>query len=190
MKTGVVRNFGIAYGRSARAIALAVKAQTGSKEPLDAIVPGVAASVEGWKTKAYPVAWNWLVEHQQMVYSPGYVENAWGRRRYFHLRPCEKSPSSEREAGNFPIQSCCADSVQIAMDRLKQFQKEADFPFLLQNQIHDALMIECPRDCIDKAKEVLHRAMSEIDIPIPGTSKTFRLDVDIDVYERWGVKMK
>lgn len=183
-------NFGIAYGRGGRAIALAVKAQTGSKEPLDAIVPGVNASVEGWKTKAYPVAWRWLVEHQQMIYDPGYVENPWGRRRYFHLRPGEKNASMEREAGNFCIQSCCADSVQIAMGRLKKFQQEADFPFRLQNQIHDALMVECPRDCVEQAKDVLRKSMSEIDIPIPGTDKTFRLGVDIDVYERWGVKMK
>jgi DNA polymerase I-like protein with 3'-5' exonuclease and polymerase domains len=190
VKTRVVSNFGIAYGRGGRAIALAVKAQTGSKEPLDAIVPGVNASVEGWKTKAYPVAWRWLVEHQQMIYDPGYVENPWGRRRYFHLRPGEKNASMEREAGNFCIQSCCADSVQIAMGRLKKFQQEADFPFRLQNQIHDALMVECPRDCIEQAKDVLRKSMSEIDIPIPGTDKTFRLGVDIDVYERWGVKMK
>lgn len=183
-------NFGIAYGRGARAIALAVKAQTGTKDPLDAIIPGVAASVEGWKTKAYPTAWKWLVEHQQMIYDPGYVENPWGRRRYFHLRPGEKNASMEREAGNFPIQSCCADSVQIAMGRLKKFQQEVIFPFRLQNQIHDALMVECPRDCIEQAKDVLRKSMSEIDIPIPGTDKTFRLGVDIDVYERWGVKMK
>jgi len=183
-------NFGIAYGRGARAISLAVKAQTGSKEPLDAIIPGVAASVEGWKTKAYPVAWKWLVDHQQMIYDPGYVENPWGRRKYVYLRNGEKSPSLEREAGNFPIQSCCADSVQIAMGKLLDFKETAGFPFRIQNQIHDALMIETPREHIEEAKEVLRKSMSEIDIPIPGTSKTFRLGVDIDVYERWGVKMK
>lgn len=190
MKTGVVRNFGIAYGRGARAIALAVKAQTGTKDPLEAIIPGVAESIEGWKTKAYPVAWKWLVAHQQMAYNPGYVENPWGRRRYFHIRPGERNASMEREAGNFCIQSCCADTVQIAMVKLKELQASADFPFRLQNQIHDALMIETPRDCVDKAKQVLHAAMSEIDIPIPGTDKTFRLGTDIDVYERWGVKLK
>ena len=183
-------NFGIAYGRGARAIALAVKAQTGSKEPLDAIIPGIAASIEGWKTKAYPTAWQWLVRHQQMIYDPGYVENAWGRRRYFHLRKGERNASMEREAGNFGIQSCCADSVQIAMGKLLEFKDTAGFPFRIQNQIHDALMVETPREHIEDAKNVLRKAMSEIDIPIPDTDKTFRLGVDIDVYERWGVKMK
>lgn len=183
-------NFGIAYGRGAHAIALAIKATTGSKEPLEALVPVVAASIDGWKTKAYPTAWRWLVRHQQMVYDPGYVENPWGRRKYVYLRKGERNASLEREAGNFPIQSTCSDSIQIAMGKLKQMQTEVDFPFILQNQIHDALMIEVPKDCIDKGKKVLHDAMSGIDIPIPGTNKSFRLAIDIDVYERWGVKMK
>ena len=183
-------NFGIAYGRGAHAIALAIKATTGSKEPLEALVPVVAASIDGWKTKAYPTAWQWLVRHQQMVYDPGYVENPWGRRKYVYLRKGERNASLEREAGNFPIQSTCSDSIQIAMGKLKQMQAEVDFPFILQNQIHDALMIEVPKDCIDKGKKVLHDAMSGIDIPIPGTDKSFRLAIDVDVYERWGVKMK
>ena len=183
-------NFGIAYGRGAHAIALAIKATTGSKEPLDSLVPVVAASIDGWKTKAYPTAWQWLVRHQQMVYDPGYVENPWGRRKYVYLRKGEHNASLEREAGNFPIQSTCSDSLQIAMGKLKQMQSEVDFPFILQNQIHDALMIEVPKDCIDKGKKVLHDAMSGIDIPIPGTDKSFRLAIDSDVYERWGVKMK
>jgi hypothetical protein len=31
--------------------------------------------------------------------------------------------------------------------------------------------------------------LAGIDIPIPGTGSSFRLGIDIDVYERWGVKM-
>ena len=99
--------------------------------------------------------------------------------------PGIKSPDD-----NMLIQSCCADSVQIAMGKLLDFKRTAGFPFRIQNQIHDALMIETPREHIEDAKEVLRKSMSEIDIPIPGTDKTFRLGVDIDVYERWGVKMK
>lgn len=95
-------NFGICYGRGARAIALAVKAQTGTDESLDSMVPVIQKSIDGWKTNAYPVAWQWLVRHQQMAYDPGYVENAWGRRKYVYLRNGEKNASIERECGNFP----------------------------------------------------------------------------------------
>lgn len=183
-------NFGIAYGRGAAAISLQVKAQTGDARPLDEIQPGIAQSLRSWKTVSYPQAWTWLVGQQQRAYDPGWVENPFGRRKWAHLRPRERKASMEREFGNFPIQSTVSDAVQIAMGRMLDYMKDSPFPFRLQNQIHDAVMIETPIEHIQDAKDMFQATLAGIDIPIPGTGRSFRLGIDIDVYERWGVKMK
>ena len=62
--------------------------------------------------------------------------------------------------------------------------------FRLQNQIHDALMLEVPEEELDETKRVLTWAMSEIDIPTYVPGGTFRLACDIDEYVRWGEKRK
>lgn len=183
-------NFGIAYGRGARAIALQVKAQTGDPRRLEDIEPGIAKSLKSWKEVSYPQAWEWLVEQQRKAYDPGWIENPFGRRKWAHLYPRETNKAREREFGNFPIQSTVSDAVQIAMGRMLDFMKGSPFPFRIQNQIHDAVMIETPVECIGQAKDMFQRTLAGIDIPVPGTVKTFRLGIDIDVYERWGVKMK
>ena len=176
-------------GRGSNAIALQVKAQTGDPRPIDEIEPGIAVSLKSWKTVSYPQAWKWLLEQQQKVYNPGYVENPFGRRKWAHLKKGERKASVEREASNFPIQSTVSDAVQIAMGRMLAELDNAGFPFRIQNQIHDAVMIETPVGHIQDAKDMFQRTLAGIDIPIPGTSESFRLGIDIDVYERWGVKM-
>lgn len=183
-------NFGIAYGRGAKAIALQVKAQTGDPRPVDEIVPGIALSLKSWKEVSYPQAWNWLLDQQQLVYDPGWIENPFGRRKWAHLRKNERNAAREREFGNFPIQSTVSDAVQIAMGRMLAFMRDSPFPFRLQNQIHDAVMVETPVEHIQDAKDMFQATLAGIDIPIPGTDRSFRLGIDIDVYERWGVKMK
>ena len=182
-------NFGIAYGRGAKAIALQVKAQTGDPRPVDEIEPGIAVSLKSWKTVSYPQAWNWLLDQQKKVYNPGWIENPFGRRKWAHLHKYEKNAAREREFGNFPIQSTVSDAVQIAMDKMLRFMHNSPFPFRLQNQIHDAVMIETPIEHIQDAKDMFQSTLAGIDIPIPGTGSSFRLGIDIDVYERWGVKM-
>lgn len=167
-----------------------IKALTGDPRSLDEIEPGIAAALRAWKTVTFPTAWNWLVEQQQKAYNPGWIENPFGHRKWAHLRKGEKSAALEREFGNLPIQSTVSSVVQIAMGKMLDFMKDSPFPFKLQNQIHDAVMIETPVECIDQAKDMFQRTLAGIDIPIPGTGKSFRLGIDIDVYERWGVKMK
>ena len=76
------------------------------------------------------------------------------------------------------------------MDKMLRFMDNSPFPFRLQNQIHDAVMIETPIEHIQDAKNMFQSTLAGIDIPIPGTDRSFRLGIDIDVYERWGVKMK
>lgn len=142
-----------------------------------------------WKTVAYPTTWAWLQSCAQCVYDPGYLRNPWGRMKMAKIYKGEKRADLERQFSNFPIQSTVADSVQIAMDKMRQYRDNTGLEFVLQNQIHDAVMVECPLESVPAVKEMFQATMAAIDIPIPGTSKTFRLGVDMDVYERWGKKM-
>jgi uncharacterized membrane protein len=154
----------------------------------------IAAEIEEvlrkWKTVAYPTTWAWLQSCAQCVYDPGYLRNPWGRLKVAKIYKGERRADLERQFSNFPIQSTVADTVQIAMDKMRQYRDNTGLEFILQNQIHDAVMVECPLENVPAVKEMFHATMAAIDIPIPGSSKSFRLGVDIDVYERWGKKMK
>lgn len=177
-------------GRGAKAIALQIKAETGDRRSLDEIANEVAKVLENWKTVAFPTCWNTLKEWSNLLYTQGYIENPWGMRKYGYIRSGSKDASLERQFQNYNIQSTVSGTVQIAMDKMKTYIVSRDLPFLLQNQIHDAVMVECPIDMVDECKKMFEDTMASIDIPIPGTDKSFRLAIDIDVYERWGVKMK
>lgn len=95
-------NFGIPYGRGAKACALMIKAETGMETPLKEIENQCAQMIEAWKTVTFPTAWRYLEGCQQAVYDPGYVVNPWGFRKTFNVRPGEIRKDFEREAGNFP----------------------------------------------------------------------------------------
>lgn len=182
-------NFGIPYGRSARPIALQIKAETGDRRSLEEIAAEVAKVLENWKTKAFPVCWRTLQHWASLLYTQGYVENPWGLRKTGYIRPGERDPSLERQFQNFPIQSTVSSTMHIAMDQIRTYIIRNELPFKMQNQIHDAIMIECPVEYIDECKKMFKSTMAGIHIPLPD-KKWFTLDVDIDVYERWGVKMK
>ena len=186
--SGKAISFGVPYGRGAVALAMQRKAETGDPRPIDEIAAECAKMLTSWKTELFPTCWNELTRWKDLLYTQGYVENPWGRRKYGYVRKNERDPSLERQFGNFPIQSTVADTVQIAMDQMRTYILERDLPFVLQNQIHDAVMIECPIDYVDECKKMFRETMAGIRIPLPGR-RWFTLDVDIDVYERWGVKM-
>ena len=181
-------NFGVMYGRGSRAISMQIKADTGDPRSIDEIDAVTSVGLANWKKVAYPQLWTTLQGWGQLLYSQGYVENPWGMRKYGYVRPGEKNASLERQFSNFPIQSTVSGTVQIAMDQMRTYIESHSLPFRIQNQIHDAVMIECPVDCIDECKKMFQETMAGIRIPLPG-GRWFTLDVDIDVYERWGVKM-
>ena len=183
-------NFSIMYGIGAASLALRIKSTTKDPRPLAVITAEMQRVLDAWKTKSFPVAWNTLEGWKRLVYEQGYIDNAWGMRKWTPVRPGDRNAGYEREAANFCIQSLVSGTIQIATERLLGKRSELGLHFKLQNQIHDALMLEVPVDEIDITKKTMHWAMSEIDIPIYNTGKTFRLGSDTDLYSRWGEKMK
>lgn len=187
--SGKAISFGVPYGRGASALALQIKAETGDTRTLDEITAEASKMLNAWKTELFPTCWAELTRWRELVYTQGWIENPWGMRKTAHIRPGERDPALERQFGNYPIQSTVAGTVQIAMGQMKKYIVDRGLPFKIQNQIHDAVMIECPLDMADECKRMFKETMAGIHIPLPG-GRWFSLDIDLDVYERWGVKMK
>jgi DNA polymerase I-like protein with 3'-5' exonuclease and polymerase domains len=79
--------------------------------------------------------------------------------------------------------------MQIALHLVDKLRKERGLKFKIQNQIHDAIMLELPEEEIEACKQIMHETMGGIQIPT-GRGDTFTLGVDIDLYSRWGEKIK
>jgi len=178
-------------GRSGGAIALQVKAETGTDRSVDDLAIELNQMVQTWKEKTYPTAWQYLLGCARQVYDPGYLYNPWGRKRRFPLiNKSERRADLERQAFNFRVQSTVADTAQIAMDLIERYRGTNGLKFRIQNQVHDAIMLEVPKEEITICKNMFHEVMGKIDIPVGGTLGTLRLAVDVDVFTRWGEKVK
>lgn len=182
-------NFGIPYGRGAKACALMIKAETGTPTPLRELENQCERMIDAWKNVTFPTAWAYLEGCHRAVYDPGYVENPWGFRKTFHVRKGEVRRDFEREAGNLPIQSTVAQTVNIAADLIRRYRREHGMKFRLQNQIHDAIMLELPIEEREECEKMFNETMAAVKIPL-GNGRYFQLGCDIDLYERWGKKYK
>lgn len=176
-------SFGVPYGRGAQAIATQIFAETGN----EIAVEDVQKSIVGWKT-TYNKAWTYLEACQNKAVDPGYIESPLGRRRYFpRVHDQEMIAAFKRECGNFTIQNVVADTIRLACARL--LDNRGGLKFNVVNQIHDALLLEVPFEEIDETRILGVEAMSAIGIPLPSGGK-LNLGVDVEVYERWGEKLK
>jgi len=183
-------NFGILYGRGGRDTAIQVKAETGAAESIDVLAAQLDQVIKTWKEVEYPVAWAFIESCMAKVYDPGFIRNPFGRiRRAPFLLRGQRDAGAERNFANFPIQSTVSDAVQLAMDKMQAWRVEHGMHFEIQNQIHDAVMLHVPKDEIEVTKYMFHHTLGDIHIPL-GPDRFFTLGVDIDVYERWGQKVK
>jgi len=176
-------NFGIPYGRGAGAIAMQVNATTG----LGVTKEEIQIGLDGWKS-TYKVAWACMVRYQTDANTLGYVESPWGRRRHFRKATNRaEEGANAREAANFPIQSTVADTMAIAADRLSNIRQREGLSFRLFNQVHDAFLFALPEGEVEATTKAIHEGMGGIDIPMP-SGKPLRLEIDVDVFTRWGEK--
>jgi DNA polymerase-1 len=173
-------NFGILYGRGAAAIATQIKSETG----LDVTEEEIQKGIDGWK-RTYARAWAFMMECADQAIDQGYVENAWGRRRYFD-RPENngQEAASRREGSNHPIQGTVADTMIIACDEIIKARNAGGYKFKLVNQVHDALIYNVPEEEVEDAKKIIIDGMYGVGIPIPN-SDPLHIGVDLDVYNKW-----
>lgn len=118
---------------------------------------------------------------RRLAAEQGYVETLLGRRRYF---PALKSLSDrnqrnreEREAINAPIQGTAADIMKIAMIRLPPALEEARLGGRMILQVHDELVLECPRQELTRTAAIVQQVMGE----------AYTLSVPLLTEARWGL---
>ncbi len=92
----------------------------------------------------------------------GYTVTVSGRRRPIpELSAKNKNLQAfgERVAMNSPIQGSAADVIKIAMINVHNALERAGIDAKLILQVHDELIIECNKNCIDEAAAILKREM-------------------------------
>ncbi len=120
----------------------------------------------------------------QKAHDDGFVETLFGRRRW---TPDVKSSNfavrnaAERAAANMPIQGTEADLMKLAMIKVQQLL-DRDYPTARQIlQIHDSILVECPRTETKAIAALLVDAMEQV-YPKLGV----RLRVDVKIGAHWG----
>lgn len=186
--------FGIAYGRGAKAIALAAKEQgvyvtvDEAQQVIDtifAMYPGLIPFFDECKKRATEDKW---------------LCHCFGRfRRFPYAADYKLEGEFERQAMNFPIQGMIASAVSRAIAYLKDYKDQGDDPnlFRILLQIHDALLVEVPYEHVEfVAQEVLPWAMREM-VPIypsrldgtPTGDGPYFLGIEADAMRHWGEKL-
>lgn len=163
-------NFGVLYGMSIHGLTAAAKMTFAEAKAFIDEYNKVRSKLMDYTKSVIKLA------HEQ-----GYVETVYGRRRptpdvnssNFVVRQ-----AAERAAANMPIQGTEADLMKKAMvlidDKIAGLGEQ-----LLQ--VHDSILIECPKQNAEKIAAILQDTMESI-APDLGV----RLQVDVHIGNNWG----
>ncbi len=171
-----VVNFGVLYGMGPHALAQ----NTG-------MTFGAAKQFIDDYFKVRSKIRQYIDETIKQAHELGYVETYYGRRR---PSPDVKSSNfivrsgAERAAANMPIQGTEADLMKMAMIKVEQKlnPSSASEPLGYQVlQIHDSILVECPKENSDKVSKILVETMESIAPELP-----VKLKVDVSIGQNWG----
>ena len=112
----------------------------------------------------------------------GYGETLLGRRRPLPELKAGNAMTrhfGERVARNMPIQGTAADIIKVAMVRVYRRLQAEGLQARLILQVHDELMVECPREEADTVCRLLVEEMEA------AADLTVRLEVDAHVGDTW-----
>ncbi len=185
--------FGCAYGRGAKAIALATR-----EEGIDVSVDDAQKVVDSI-FEAYPRLAPFFEECRRRAREERWMCGAFGRFRRFPMAADRKTQGDiERQAMNFPIQNMVADAINRAVDNVLVYRDtHADIDFKLALQIPDALLFEVPFMFVGRfIDEVLPACMVDA-VPIYPTAldgtvideTPHYMGVDSHAYQAWGVNL-
>ncbi len=162
-------NFGLIYGMSA----------FGLMRGTDLTLAEAENFVKAYFTK-FPGVKKYLDGIRKQAAQQGYVETLLGRRRYFPALQGKTNPQmkarEEREAINAPIQGTAADIMKIAMLKIPPALKKAKLSGKMLLQVHDELVLECPKDELEKTARVVKETMAD----------AYKLDIPLSTEARYG----
>lgn len=164
-------NFGIIYGISGY----------GLSQDLGISRKEAQTYIDNYKN-TYPRIRDYMEEIIKKSKEQGYVETAYGRRRYIPelaSRNFSVRSFGERVALNTPIQGTAADIIKIAMVRVDRALQERHFRARLLLQIHDELIIEAPEDEAEEVGALMVEIMEGVaDFPV-------KLRADMNMAKSW-----
>ncbi len=164
-------NFGLAYGMSD--FGLSTRAGISRQEAQEFISAYFAA---------YSGISYYMLHIKETARRQGYVTTLLGRKRSIpelHAANGALRGAGERMAINMPIQGTAADIVKIAMIRLADRLREGGFRARMLLQVHDELLLEVPRDEVERLLPVLRETMEgALPLSVP-------LTVDVKVGTDW-----
>jgi len=173
-------NFGILYGMGVKAL---------SKQLNCSLFQ--AGKILKKYFRVYPRLSDYKNEVVQEGLYNGYVSTIGGRIRYIpqlkSLNEAEKS-FGERIAMNTPVQGSAADIIKIAMLQVDKELKENKIDGQILLQIHDELIIEVNEKDIEKAKEIVNKAMTKFYLfPISKKLEDI-IEINLFVNKAWDKK--
>ena len=168
-----VVNFGVLYGMSQHGLAAAAHINYAEAQHF----------IDEYY-RMHPSLKAYMADTIRKAHDDGFVETLFGRRRW---TPDVKSSNfavrnaAERAAANMPIQGTEADLMKLAMIKIQQLL-DRDYPEARQIlQIHDSILVECPRTEAKAVAALLVDAMEQV-YPELGV----RLRVDVKIGAHWG----
>lgn len=159
--------YGIAYGREAKAIALAfsipLRYAQSQMQQFQAMIPGIITYQKSVKKK---------------VFAGEDLVNPFGRRRRFHLITNANVVTVMNEALSFMPQSTASD---ICLDAAVELDRRGH---QIRNLVHDAILTECDRKDVAETAQAMREVM--VGTAERVTEGYVRFDVDIEVGPTWG----
>jgi DNA polymerase-1 len=165
-------NFGVMYGMSAFRLA----------NELNISRTQAASFIEAY-FKTYAGIRRFIDNLIKETEETGYASTIFGRRRYIQAinsRNKTEKNAAERVAVNTPIQGSAADIVKIAMIKLDHALREQQSSAALLLQVHDELILECPKQDASAVTKLVREVMENaVTLKVP-------LRVSVETGKRWG----
>ena len=164
-------NFGIVYGQSKYGLAKSL-----------GITNAEAQEFIDKYFETYPKVKEYMNNEVEFVTQNGYVETAFGRKRYLaselHSSNYQIREFAQRAAINQPLQGTAADLIKMAMIRVDKAIAGMKTKMIMQ--VHDELVFEVPKEELEQLKSIILdcMALKDQNLKIP-------LDVDINYGASW-----
>ena len=164
-------NFGIIYGISA----------FGLSNDLNISAKQAQAYIDKY-FETYSDVKSYMNKNVETAVNDGFVTTLFGRRRVINeIRSSNYNVRSfgERAAMNMPLQGSSADIIKAAMIGVYEKLKAGKYKAKLVLQVHDELVIDCPKDEVDDVAKLLKTEMeTAVNLHVP-------LTVEVGVGDNW-----
>jgi DNA polymerase-1 len=174
-------NFGCLYGGGAERLRITARTEFGIE-----FSPEQAKQYHEQFFATYANLRRWHEAARDASSELTYGATVYGRRRW--ADPEDRADHWDwnrfQLATNFEVQGTGADALKIALARL--YQQIAGGPTRILLPIHDAILIQTPREAAESVAGPVSQAMREAFAETLGTD--FPIAVDTNISERWGEK--